>query len=261
MMTDVHFAELHALLDAEAARYNRPEFIEADPVQFPRRFTDPRDIEIVSLLASTVAWGNRKTICRSCEGMLALMEHQPYRYVMERGYEDLPPRDNIHRTFFTDNLSHYLRGLREVYSRHGSLEAFAADAIGRAGTRDCAPWTVAAALGDTLAAASGGCRDSRCLPQNLRTSALKRFNMALRWLVRRDGIVDLGIWRTALAPSELYIPLDVHVGNVSRDLGLVSRKANDRRTVEELTAELRRMRPDDPVYYDFALFGIGVTKD
>ena len=260
-MTDIEFEELHALLDAEAARYNTPAFIEADPVQFPRRFSDPRDIEIASLLAATVAWGNRRMICRSCEGMLALMEHQPYRYVMECGYEDLPPRDNIHRTFFTDNLRHYLRGLRRVYSRHGSLEAFADGAVRNAGTRRCAPWTIASALNDVLAEANGGCRDSRCLPQNLDVSALKRFNMALRWLVRRDGIVDPGIWRSALAPAELYIPLDVHVGNVSRSLGLVGRKANDRRTVEELTAVLRRMRPDDPVYYDFALFGIGVTKD
>jgi len=261
MMTDIQFEQLHALLDAEAARYNRPEFIEADPVQFPRRFSDPRDIEIASLLASTVAWGNRRMICRSCERMLALMEHQPYRYVMERGYEDLPGRDNIHRTFFTDNLRHYLRGLHDVYARHGSLEAFAASALAAAGTRHCAPWLIAGALNTCLEAANDGCRDSRCLPQNLGVSALKRFNMALRWLVRRDGIVDPGIWRTALDPSELYIPLDVHVGNVSRGLGLVERKSNDRRTVEELTAVLRRMRPADPVYYDFALFGIGVTKD
>ena len=81
--------------------------------------------------------------------------------------------------------------------------------------------------------------------------------MALRWLVRDDGIVDLGLWRS-LRPADLYIPLDVHVGNISRGLGLIDRRANDRKAVEQLTAVLRELRPDDPVYYDYALFGIGV---
>ncbi len=99
----------------------------------------------------------------------------------------------------------------------------------------------------------------RCLPLGLDKSALKRFNMALRWLVRDDGIVDMGVWK-ALKPSQLFIPLDVHVGNVSRGLGLLDRKQNDRRAVEELTATLRTLRPADPVVYDFALFGIGIDS-
>ena len=99
--------------------------------------------------------------------------------------------------------------------------------------------------------------DSRCLPLNLDTTALKRVNMALRWLVRDDGIVDLGVWN-ALKPSQLYIPLDVHVGNTARSLGIITRKANDKKTTLELTRELAALRPDDPVWYDYALFGIGV---
>jgi uncharacterized protein (TIGR02757 family) len=83
--------------------------------------------------------------------------------------------------------------------------------------------------------------------------------MALRWLVRNDGIVDLGIWKV-LKPSQLFIPLDVHVGNVSRELGLLNRKANDRRSVLELTETLRSFNPDDPILYDYALFGIGVSR-
>ncbi len=82
--------------------------------------------------------------------------------------------------------------------------------------------------------------------------------MALRWLVRDDGIVDIGIWRGILSPSQLYIPLDVHVGDTARELGLLTRRADDRRSVEELTGHLRRFRPDDPVVYDYALFGIGM---
>lgn len=250
-MTD---AEIKAMLDEHAGRINSPEFIGNDPVQFPRRFTDKRDIEIASLLASTIAWGNRRMICRSAEKMFGLMDWQPYNYVMDEGYEDLPD-GNIHRTFFAADLRHYLRGLRAVYARHGSMEDFA-----RASGVGCDPfpsWRLAEAINGALAEANGGRSDSRCLPLNLDASALKRLNMALRWLVRADGIVDLGVW-TVLRPSQLFIPLDVHVGRLSRELGLLERRSNDRKAAVALTDELRRFDPDDPVRYDYALFGLGV---
>lgn len=250
-MTD----ELKMLLDREVMRYNCPEFIDDDPVQFPRLYTDKRDIEIASLLVSTIAWGNRTMICRSASRMLDLLEHQPYHYMMDRGYEELPA-GNVHRTFFNANLQHYLRGLRSIYAEYGSLEDFAA-AVG-AGHSDSPAWHLAAAIAERLTAANGGVSDSRCLPGNIEKTALKRFNMALRWLVRDDGIVDMGVWRV-IRPEQLRIPLDVHVGNVSRALGLLERRQNDRKAVEELTARLRRYCPEDPVKYDFALFGAGVS--
>ena len=247
-------SDIVELLDTEARRINHPDFISADPVQFPRRFTDPRDIEIAALLCSTIAWGNRQMICRDCNRMLALMDNQPYSYVADEGYEELPDQ-NIHRTFFAENMRHYLRGLHAIYKRYGSLQEFAR-ARGVAAHPD-APWVLAREIGAELAAANEGVADSRCLPTNMRTTALKRLNMALRWLVRRDGIVDLGIW-DVLTPAQLYIPLDVHVGNTARDLGLLTRRSDDRRSVEELTAVLRELRPDDPALYDYALFGIGI---
>lgn len=247
--------DLKDLLDAEAKRINHPDFIAEDPVQFPRRFSEKRDIEIASLLSSTIAWGKRSMICRDADRMLSLMDNQPYRYVMDEGYEDLPDC-NIHRTFFARNMRHYLRGLHSIYSRYDSLEDFAADKL--KGVDDHAAWYLAEAINDELAAANGGVGDCRCLPLGIDRSALKRFNMALRWLVRDDGIVDMGIW-SAIKPSQLYIPLDVHVGNISRQLGLLQRKANDRAAVEELTARLSKFNSDDPTLYDFALFGIGVT--
>lgn len=247
--------DIKDLLDAEAARINSPAFISEDPVQFPRMFDDARDAEIAALLCATIAWGNRKMICRDCQRMLSLMEMRPYDYMMDRGYEELPPEGNVHRTFFNRNLQHYLRGLRRVYERHGSLQEFAV-AIG-AGESEFPAWRLAEGLLGTLAAANDGAPDARCLPQRLDTTALKRLNMALRWLVRDDGIVDLGIW-DCIRPSQLYVPLDVHVAETSRQLGLLTRKSNDRKAVAELTGELRRMRPDDPVYYDYALFGIGM---
>lgn len=253
-MTEIS-SDLRLLLDNEASRINHPDFIALDPVQFPRLFTELPDIEIAALLCSSIAWGNRRMICRNCEKMLALMGHDPYHYVMQEGYEDLPD-GNIHRTFFASNLRHFLRGLRRIYARFGSLDAFAASL--HLEDDEFAPWTLVEAVNHELAEANDGHSDSRCLPLNMSCTALKRFNMALRWLVRRDGIVDMGVWQS-LTPAQLYIPLDVHVGNTARELGLVTRRANDRRTVVELTQALRTLRPDDPVFYDYALFGIGVT--
>ena len=244
------------LLEDEAAKINSPEFIAADPVQFPRRFEKLQDIEITSLLCSSIAWGNRTMICRDCDRMLALMGHDPYIFVMDKGYEDLPDM-NIHRTFFARNLRHFLRGLHLLYSRYGSIDEFAsAKAVPDS---EFPAWALADGLNAILAEANDGAGDSRCLPLNLATTALKRLNMALRWLVRDDGIVDMGVWKS-LKPSQLFIPLDVHVGNTARALGLVERRANDRRTALELTDRLRQRRPDDPVWFDFALFGIGVNK-
>ena len=128
-----------------------------------------------------------------------------------------------------------------------------------AGAGDAAPaWMVVEDMQKIITDANGGVVSKRGLPNNLKQTALKRINMALRWLVRDDGIVDMGVWKS-IPKSKLYIPLDVHVGNTARDLGLLTRKQDDRKAVEELTSILRTYRPDDPAYYDYALFGIGVN--
>lgn len=243
-------------LDEQAALICRPEFIAEDPVQFPRRFDTLQDIEIVSLLAAHIAWGKRSMICRDAERLLALMGHDPWRYVMEEGYLDLDDDLNIHRTFFARDLKHMLTGLREIYRRWGSIDAFSAH-VGAAA--DYAPaWKLVEEMQKIIADANGGAVSKRGFPGNLKTTALKRVNMALRWLVRDDGIIDMGVWKS-VPKSKLYIPLDVHVGNTARDLGLLTRKQDDRKAVEQLTARLREYRPEDPAYYDYALFGIGVT--
>ena len=249
--------EIKALLEREVRRYNTPAFIDDDPVQFPRLYSDKRDIEIASLLTSTIAWGKRTMICRNASRMMQIMEHSPYEYVMDRAYEDLPD-GNIHRTFFNKNLRYYLRGLHSVYSRYGSLEDLARS-IGAADS-EAPAWEIAAALNACLIEANAGVADCRCLPQGLDKTALKRFNMALRWLVRNDGIVDMGVW-DVISPAQLYIPLDVHVGDVSRAIGLLQRHSNDRAAVVELTARLREFCPEDPIKYDFALFSLGIYAE
>lgn len=246
--------EIREMLDREGARINSPEFIDNDPVQFPRQYDVQQDIELAALLSATIAWGNRKMICANCAKMLGLMEGRPYHFVMDGAYEELPD-GNIHRTFFVDNLRHYLRAFRLIFARYGSLEGLARHL--HIAQSESPAWELVEGMNAIIREANDGQADSRCLPQNLGTTALKRVNMALRWLVRDDGIVDMGVWST-LRPSQLFIPLDVHVGNTSRDLGLLTRRQDDRRAVEELTATLRRFRPADPTFYDYALFGLGI---
>lgn len=248
--------DIKFFLDEEAARINHPSFIADDPVQFPRRFESLPDIEIVSFLAAMLAWGNRKMICRDIERLLCLMQHSPYDYMMDEGYEDLDPSLNIHRTFFASHLQKFLRGLRSIYKDYGSLDAFASSL--KVGENEAPAWMLVENINKILEEENGGPVE-RCLPLNLKNSALKRVNMALRWLVRDDGIVDMGVWKS-IPKSKLYIPLDVHVGNVSRELGLLTRNVNDRKSVEELTSVLRSFRPEDPAIYDYALFGIGIES-
>lgn len=253
---DANVLELKELLDAEVERINRPEFIKDDPVQFPRRFSDVRDIEIVAFLSAIIAWGNRKMICRDAEKMLSIMGDEPFEYVRDGAFESLDPSVNIHRTFFGRNFIHFLRALRQIYKRHSSLDEFGSSM--RVGEGEAPAWDLVGHINSIMRDVNNGAKDSRALPQNLDTTALKRVNMALRWLVRDDGIVDMGVWK-CIPKSKLYVPLDVHVGNTARELGLISRKANDRKTVNELMEPLRVFRQDDPSIYDYALFGIGIN--
>lgn len=244
------------LLIEEATRINSPAFISEDPVQFPRRFTALPDIEIASLVAAVMAWGNRRMICRDIERFIEMTDNQPHAFLMERAFERIGDDTNLHRTLFGSHIKHLFRGLYNIYSRYGSLDAFAAAM--RVGEADEYPaYALAAAIQAAAEDANGGVSCSRCLPTNLRSTALKRLNMALRWLVRDDGIVDLGVWKS-IPKSRLLIPMDVHVGNTARSLGLLSRKANDRRSTEELTQLLATLRPEDPVFFDYALFGLGI---
>lgn len=247
---------IKSVLDEKAAQYNTPEFICNDPICFPHSFTKREDVEIAALLASVIAWGNRKMILRSGNRMLHdIMRSAPYGYVMSGEWELLDDRLNIHRTFFASDFKYICRGLRSIYSKYGTMEVL---------FMGCTVWEGIENLRRELAAVNGGLFSrhiSNPVPQKGKpASACKRMNMMLRWLCRKDGIVDLGIWQN-VSPSQLMIPIDVHVARTARRLGLVKRKQNDRRTVEELTAKLREMLPDDPVRYDFALFGMGEAGD
>ena len=187
--------------------------------------------------------------------MLSIMGNEPLHYVKSQGYEQIPDEQNIHRTFFARNFKYLLRGLHSIYNKYSSLNDFAT--AHHVGDSEEPAWRLVELMQNELAVANGGTKDSRCLPTNLQNTALKRINMALRWLVRDDGIVDIGVWN-AIKPSQLFIPLDVHVGDTARELGMTSLRANDKKTVLEITQLLRLLRPSDPIIYDFALFGLGI---
>ena len=249
--------DLKGYLDELVAKNNTEAFIKDDPVQFPHRYNDKRDIEIVAFLVATIAWGNRKMILNNANKMLEIMGKSPYDFVMSGGWDKLDADKCVHRTFFGRDLKYYCRGLKHTYEvprfarNDNSLEDIFYN-------EEHDVWRGIQNFRDLMAEANG-CTSkhisnpSCCEPK--KGSACKRLHMALRWLVRNDGIVDLGIWNR-LSPKNLMIPLDVHVARVSRDLGLIDRKSNDRQTVEMLTAKLREFDAKDPVKYDFALFGV-----
>lgn len=239
-------------LDKHAERINHPSFIEDDPIKFPHRYKDLRDIEIVSFLVATIAWGKRSVILQDAERMLSKIGHSPYDYVMSKGYNKLKTA-NVHRTFFENDMAYILRGFRHFYSRYDSMDEYMSTCMERT------PQKLVEALRLSAMQANDNIHNMKCYSKNFKNTALKRINLALRWLVRNDGIVDLGVWKS-MKPSELYIPLDTHVGNTARELGLLTRKNNDWKAVEELTDKLRKYNPEDPVIYDFALFGIGIEK-
>ena len=247
---------LRLILEEKVLQYNTKEFIANDPISFPHSFVKREDVEVAALLASIIAWGNRKMILRSGDRMLhGIMESSPYDYVMSGEWNTLADDINIHRTFFARDFKYICRGLAAIYTRYGSMEPLF-DA--------CSTWDGIERLRMELAMANDGLLTRYISnPTHLKgkpASACKRVHMMLRWLCRNDGIVDLGIWNK-VSPSKLMIPLDVHVARTARLLGLVTRKQNDRRTVEELTSALCLMSPEDPVKYDFALFGVGEAGD
>ena len=244
---------LKNFLDEQATLINTSAFIANDPVQFPRRYTKLHDIEITAFLTATIAWGKRTMILRSAERMLSKMGESPFDFVMNEGYKTLG-RANVHRTFFEHDLAYMLRGYRSIFLNHESLKSFLETQpdINTA-------WDITRILRSEIIKANDNNQNSKCFPSNFENSALKRINLAIRWLVRNDGIVDMGVWNF-IKPSQLFIPLDIHVGNTARGLGILLRTSNDRKAVEQLTFKLREYCPEDPIKYDFALFGIGVDK-
>jgi uncharacterized protein (TIGR02757 family) len=247
--------EIIDLLEVKSAYYNRPDFIETDPISIPHGFTKKEDIEISGFLTATISWGQRKTIIRNANQLMRLMEFSPYEFIMNSNEIDWKALAEFkHRTFSGIDCQYFIKSIRNIYLYHGGLEsAFRPGSSGNI----CHCIT---AFRETFFEIPGPARTKKHIADPVSGASAKRMNMFLRWMVRKDERgVDFGIWNNIL-PSELFCPLDVHSGNVARKLGLLKRKQNDWKAVEELTSVLREIDPEDPVRYDFALFGLGVFE-
>ena len=250
--------ELKDFLDRKVVQYNRPEFIQADPISIPHRFTRRQDIEIMGFWAAVLAWGQRKTIISKSLELVSLMDGAPYDFVRHHSEHELKRFLSFrHRTFNAMDALYFLAFFRHYYSEHDSLEdAFLVpDSAAHVGAGLVRFHELFFSLEDYPE------RTRKHVATPARNSACKRMNMFLRWMVRRDACgVDFGIWRR-INPSQLICPCDVHVDRVARKLGLIQRRQTDWMMALELTAALRQLDPEDPVKYDFALFGLGVERE
>ncbi len=248
---------LRSWLDEVVDRYNQPSFIPEDPISVPHRFSLLQDIEIAGFFAAIMAWGQRKTIIRKAQELMHLMDDAPYAFILHHREQDRKRFLSFrHRTLQPEDVLYLVEILQRFYQTHESLE--------EAFTRNMTPQNpdTTYALMDFYEMVFHQPevldRTRKHVATPARKSSCKRLNMYLRWMVRKDDRgVDFGLWKT-ISPAQLVIPLDVHVGNVARRLQLLSRPVNDWQAATELTARLRQLDPDDPVKYDFALFGMGI---
>ncbi|MEO7048505.1 MAG: TIGR02757 family protein [Ferruginibacter sp.] len=250
---------LKDFLDSKVKEYNKPFFIKADPVCIPHSFTKKQDIEIAGFFAAIFAWGNRTTIINKSRELMQLMDNAPHDFCLNHTDNDLIKLLSFkHRTFNTTDLLYFVSFFNMHYQKHTTLE----DAFTKKFKKTDKDITNALngfyeyffsmpdVPGRTLKHIASPNKNSTC----------KRINMYLRWMVRKDNCgVDFGLWKN-ISPSQLQIPLDLHVARVAKHFKLIDRKATDWQTVIELTDALKEFDPKDPVKYDFALFSLGVLE-
>jgi uncharacterized protein (TIGR02757 family) len=252
-------AAIKDFLDEKFTFYNSEKFIESDPVSIPHQYSKKEDIEIAAFLAATISWGQRKTILRNASLLMSLMDHDPHRFILDFNNSDLRVfKKFIHRTFQPGDCIFFLQSLQNIYRNHGGLETI----FKVSGPQKVFETRHAIVSSRKLFfELSHLKRNEKHFSDPSRGSAAKRINMFLRWMVRKDKAgVDFGIWNEIDA-RHLICPLDVHSGRVARSLGLLKRKQNDWQSAVELTNKLKEFDPKDPVKYDFALFGLGVSEN
>ncbi|WP_369049397.1 TIGR02757 family protein [Tenacibaculum sp. UWU-22] len=249
-------SELKDFLDTKAYQYENKNFISSDPIQIPYRFSKKEDIEIASFLTAIIAWGNRKMIINNANKMMHLLDNAPYDFIQNHTEKDLTNFSGvIHRTFNANDFIFFIQSLKNIYQNHNGLEEafFIKDHANN----------YQQAISDfkkVFFEIPHLNRTTKHISDPLKNSAAKRINMFLRWMVRANTKgVDFGIWKKH-HPANLHCPLDIHSGNVARKLGLLTRKQNDWKALVELDTTLRNFDKNDPVKYDFSLFGLGVFE-
>jgi uncharacterized protein (TIGR02757 family) len=251
--------DMKPYLDEINDQVETADYISEDPVQFLHAFHQKKDREIAGFLAATMAWGRRDIVIAKVEDLLTRMQHDPYRFVMSYNQAEFGRLDNFkHRTFKPIDIHGILLGLKNIYVRFEDFESFWLKCNQQAkeerrplmalfhhnffdGCDDLAP------------------RTRKHISNPEKGSTCKRLYMFLRWMIRKESPVDVGMW-DFISPSELLIPFDVHVARQAKKYGLVSRKSNDWKTVKQLTETLKILNPKDPARYDYSLFGMGALN-
>lgn len=262
--------EIRDFLDSKLHLYNQHSFVKNDPISIPHKFTCKEDIEIAGFLTATIAWGQRPIIIRNATQLMEQMELAPFDYVKNSSAKEIKKLETfVHRTFNGMDAKFFILSLRNIYAKHNGLESVFANGLEKKIT---APSENINLTSNTpiknsivhfrkiFLSTRHLIRSAKHISNPQSNSAAKKINMYLRWMVRQDKTgVDFGIWKS-ISPSLLHIPLDVHVGNVARKLGLLQRKQDDWKAVEELTSKLLDFDKNDPIKYDFALFGLGIFE-
>lgn len=255
---NIEFEQLRDFLDRKVEQYNTPLFISNDPIVIPHRYKERQDIEIMGFFASIFAWGLRKTIINKCTELSERFGNHPYQFILNHKEEDLKRLIGFkHRTFNDTDLLYFVDFLHRHYTNHDSLE----DAFLPEGNFTSLESSLIHFEENFFNHPNAPQRTRKHVATPSRNSTCKRLNMFLRWMVRDDAVgVDFGIWKR-IPQSALICPVDVHVERTARRLGLVTRPQVDWQTALELTANLRQLDANDPIKYDFALFGISIEKD
>lgn len=251
--------EIKYILNEALQKYNNFDFIETDPIQIPHRFSQKEDIEIAGFLSATIAWGQRKTIIQNAKRLMDLMDDSPYDFILNGNpntdWQVL--RKFVHRTFNGEDCIDFIKALKHIYQNHGGLE----NLITQGFMKDRTVFSALNHFRSVFFEVQHNSHTQKHISNVSSNSSAKRLNMFLRWMVRTDNEgVDFGLWNK-IPMSALMLPLDVHTGNVGRSLGLLSRKQNDWKAVVEITDVLRKLDPNDPIKYDYSLFGIGAFAD
>ncbi|MDR2928289.1 MAG: TIGR02757 family protein [Cytophagaceae bacterium] len=251
----MHESNLKQFLDEKALFYNQQWFIEKDPVSIPHRFARKEDIEISAFLTATIAWGQRPMILKKAALLMQMLDNEPHDFITAASTHEFSRFATfVYRTFNGFDCCYFVSALREIYLRHGGLEMVFTDAYQAGSVKESLH-----TFRNLFLSYHPLKRTEKHIANVVKNASAKRLNMFLRWMVRRGDAVDFGLW-TGIEQSDLMIPLDVHAGRTARKLGLLVRKQDDWKAVAELTANLKEFRPADPVFYDYALFGLGVYE-
>jgi uncharacterized protein (TIGR02757 family) len=259
-------AEIAGALDEVRARCRVDERLARDPVGAVRGYGDPLDAEIAALVAASIAFGNVTTIRAKLADCLARLGPNPSKSADDPLRVTRAMRGWVHRVFRGEDIARLVIGARVVQREHGSLgEAFALDLASQDGDLREALSAWCARIRDRGGLARSAAHTKRrgpahLLPDPRGASGSKRLLLYLRWMVRPDDGVDVGLWSSRVPPRVLLCPVDTHIHKLSRNLGFTSRKDLSWTTTEEITRALARFDPADPIKYDFALCHMGMLQ-